>query len=174
MKVLSVKNPWAYLIMHHGKDIENRTYKTNFRGEVLIHASLKSACFEDYASIMPEHFQYNDLMTMLTRAEPTNGCILGSIRIVDCVQDSQSGWAEPGLWHWVLENPTLLPEPIPAKGMLGFWQYIPLCKRCRYGASFDGIFVLPYCKETGLTLQRDQWFQKSCSRYKEKSGGLIC
>jgi hypothetical protein len=42
MKVLSVKNPWAFLIIYYGKDIENRTRKTNYRGRIAIHASLKS------------------------------------------------------------------------------------------------------------------------------------
>lgn len=41
MKVLSIKNPWAYMIAHGIKDVENRTWKTNYRGELLIHVSGK-------------------------------------------------------------------------------------------------------------------------------------
>ena len=39
MKALSIKQPWASLIAHGIKDIENRTWKTNFRGRIYIHAS---------------------------------------------------------------------------------------------------------------------------------------
>ena len=41
MKVLSVKNPYAYLIIHGIKDVENRSWKTDYRGELLIHCSGK-------------------------------------------------------------------------------------------------------------------------------------
>jgi len=41
MKTLSVKQPWAYLLCAGIKDIENRTWKTNYRGRVFIHASAK-------------------------------------------------------------------------------------------------------------------------------------
>lgn len=39
MKALSIKQPWAALVVHGIKDIENRTWSTKRRGEVLIHAS---------------------------------------------------------------------------------------------------------------------------------------
>ena len=39
MKALSIRQPWAWLILHGGKDIENRDWATRFRGRVLIHAS---------------------------------------------------------------------------------------------------------------------------------------
>jgi len=41
MKVLSIINPWAHFIMYHGKNIENRTWKTDYRGRILIHVSKK-------------------------------------------------------------------------------------------------------------------------------------
>jgi len=40
-RALSIRQPWAYAILHLGKDIENRPWRTNFRGPLLIHASLK-------------------------------------------------------------------------------------------------------------------------------------
>ena len=39
MKALSIRQPWAWLILHGGKDIENRTWATKLRGRVLIHAA---------------------------------------------------------------------------------------------------------------------------------------
>ncbi len=41
MKALSIKQPWAWAILNAGKDIENRNWKTNFRGKFYIHASKK-------------------------------------------------------------------------------------------------------------------------------------
>lgn len=38
MKAISIKQPWASLIAHGIKDIENRSWRTNYRGRVLIHA----------------------------------------------------------------------------------------------------------------------------------------
>lgn len=43
MKALSIKQPWASLIAQGIKDIENRTWKTKFRGRIFIHASAKPA-----------------------------------------------------------------------------------------------------------------------------------
>ena len=43
MKVLSIKEPWASLIMNGTKKIETRSWKTKYRGEIYIHASLSKA-----------------------------------------------------------------------------------------------------------------------------------
>lgn len=32
-------------------------------------------------------------------------------------------WAEPGCKHWLLRDPHLWPDPVPAKGDLGLWNY---------------------------------------------------
>jgi hypothetical protein len=39
MKAISIRAPWAWAILHAGKDVENRTWPTNVRGTVAIHAS---------------------------------------------------------------------------------------------------------------------------------------
>lgn len=60
------------------------------------------------------------------------GVIIGSVEIVDCVINHENIWAEktdgydldsPIIYNWVLANPIMFPEPIPAKGKLSFWQY---------------------------------------------------
>jgi hypothetical protein len=122
MKALSIKNPWAYFIFHEGKDVENRPYPTKFRGELLIHASKKSMGLEETLFLMPKRFSYADALNLYFYAQSFNSCIIGAVGLVDCVQNSASEWAQTGCWHWVLENPVLLPRPIPAKGSLGFWE----------------------------------------------------
>lgn len=124
MKAITIKQPWASLICEGIKDVENRTWKTNYRGRVLIHASgshgkrfkvdltddqMKSAFSIIAKRCMFENFPF--------------GAIIGSVEIVDCVRDHASVWAEKGVWNWVLANAVLFPESIPCKGKLSFWDY---------------------------------------------------
>jgi len=56
------------------------------------------------------------------------GAIIGSVELVDCVINHPSIWAEKStaehyIYNWVLANPILFPEPIPAKGKLSFWNF---------------------------------------------------
>lgn len=39
MKALSIRQPWAWAILHTGKSVENRDWYTEYRGRVLLHAS---------------------------------------------------------------------------------------------------------------------------------------
>lgn len=48
MKVLSIKNPYAYWVINGIKDVENRTWKTDYRGKLLIHVSGESMRNADY------------------------------------------------------------------------------------------------------------------------------
>lgn len=128
MKAITVKQPWASLIVHGIKDIENRTWSTKFRGRVLIHAAKKEdtlaidviSCF-DGETARKLWFDINDNKLPL-------GSIIGSVEIVDCVINYESIWAqksskETTIYNWVLANPILFPEPILAKGKLSFWDY---------------------------------------------------
>ena len=122
MKVLSVTMPWAWFIMRFGKDIENRTWRTNYRGRILIHSSKKPSPYttEIIADILGEDDKEN-----WKEIYKLCGCIIGSVEMVDCVRNYISPWAERDIdmWHWVLKNPVLLEEPIPARGRLGLWEY---------------------------------------------------
>lgn len=125
MKAITIKQPWASLIATGLKDIENRSWKTNYRGRVLIHAAA-SPVKEGLAAL--NNKQLFDLMqreNWETEFENLpNGAIVGSVEIVDCVQNHPSKWAQEGFWHWVLANPVLFPEPITGvKGKLSFWEY---------------------------------------------------
>ncbi len=101
MKCLSVKQPWASLIFH-GKDIENRTWHTKYRGEVLIHVSAKSAGIPsellneeqfDYFNINPESGIW---LQELMAGKYITSAIIGKVDIVDCVTNHPSVWAEKG------------------------------------------------------------------------------
>lgn len=125
MKAITIKQPWASLIVSGLKDIENRTWKTNFRGRVLIHAG-KSVSKNGWREMNQKQIDVaaNTNMIGAKFDELPFGAILGSVEIVDCVQNHPSLWAEKGVWNWVLANPVMFPEPITGvKGKLSFWDY---------------------------------------------------
>ena len=109
MKTLTIRQPWASLIIAGVKDVENRSWPTKYRGSLLIHAGKGI-----------DHSEWTG-----TLDDMPAGVIIGVVDLVDCVRDSGSEWAEPDSWHWVLANPRPLPEPIPAKGKLGLWNVEP-------------------------------------------------
>ncbi len=127
MKAITVKQPWASLIAHGIKDIENRSWSTKFRGRVLIHAAAKGekrswGSLSDIQS--SKLLQSGSSLNKTSFSNLPTGSIIGSIEIVDCVMNHPSVWAEKGVYNWVLANPKLFPEPIPAKGKLSFWEYL--------------------------------------------------
>lgn len=104
MKALSIRQPWAWRILHEGKDIENRDWPTRFRGTFLIHAS-KGVDTADQDEVK-------------AKGMPIGG-IVGRADIVDCVNRSDSPWFF-GRYGFVLANVRPLPF-IPCKGMLGLF-----------------------------------------------------
>ena len=145
-KVLSVKQPWSFLICSGIKDIENRTWKCpqKYIGEmVLIHASAKpeNIKLEMEGQATVKEIQ---LLSALNYCDENElySAIIGSVEIVDCVINHPSIWAEPSnevykdpqiygdnkidsaVWNWVLANPIFFDKPIlNEKGKLSFWDY---------------------------------------------------
>lgn len=112
LPVISIRQPWAYHILHNGKDIENRHWATKFRGRILIHAS-KGCTRAEYEAAAG----YGPLPPL---AELERGGIVGSITITDCVDHSDSRWFF-GKYGFVLSTPKPIPL-IPLKGQLGIFQ----------------------------------------------------
>lgn len=124
MKAITIKQPWASLIVHGIKNIENRSWRTNFRGRVLIHASGSHG--RKFSVDLTDAQSKAAFATIAKETMFGNmpfGSIIGSVEIVDCVQNHPSIWADKGVYNWVLANPILFPEPIPVKGKLSFWEY---------------------------------------------------
>ncbi len=122
MKALSIRQPWAWMILHAGKDIENRERPTRFRGRVLIHAS-KGMTANEYERA------YTFAVRIGVHHRPpiakclSFGGIIGSVEIVDCVTHSDSPWFM-GTYGFVLRNPVVLPFR-PYRGALGFFEATP-------------------------------------------------
>lgn len=150
-KALSIKQPWASLIAHGIKDIENRTWKTHFRGTIYIHASgIKFKDFDDYISDEMFSFMHKKI-SALNLKKPNErqaefldrqpkSAIIGEVEIIDCVVNHPSIWAQKTevigktiegeplfggkpIYNWVLANPILYEKPIlNVKGKLSFWE----------------------------------------------------
>ena len=123
MKVLTIKQPWASLIVDNYKKYEFRSWKTNYRGKILIHAGLSI-----------ETKQLNKIKDY--NLEYIKGAIIGEAQIVDCILvddqfDKELRKINPivygndhiGNYAWQLENIKKYDEPIYVKGKLGLWNY---------------------------------------------------
>ena len=126
-KVLTVRQPYASLLVNGIKDVENRSRRTNYRGTVLIHAAKE---VHDVVSFLKTRHEFTveeiAMMTQMNDVEENDlfGCIVGSVEIVDCVQDSTSEWAERGQWHWICRNAKVFAQPVRnVKGRLGLWEW---------------------------------------------------
>jgi hypothetical protein len=140
MRVLTVRQPWAWAIIHAGKDVENRTRSLGpYRGPVAIQAALQ---YDDDAR---ERTSWEALADALAarpdaHSELARGVIVGVVDLVDehgphdgirATGRGSAGsiswgtwarcskWAEPDAHHLVFRNPRALDEPIPWKGGLG-------------------------------------------------------
>ena len=124
MKTLTIKQPWASLITEGYKKYEFRSWKTNYRGKILIHAGLALEHdmlekFKDYNLNYPKG-------VIIGEAEITD-CILvdkefnEEIRKTNPVVYGRSNHTET--YAWKLENIKKYENPIPAKGKLGLWNY---------------------------------------------------
>lgn len=132
MKALSIRQPWAWAIVHCGKDVENRTWYTGYRGEVLIHACalpprtnagrIPRALQDELVDALDAIEQLVTLVGPLSydmlRAQ--SGGIVARARIVDCVRESKSPWFV-GPWGIVLADVTPI-DIIPCRGQLGLWD----------------------------------------------------
>jgi hypothetical protein len=95
MMAISIKQPWAFLIVRGWKDIENRAWSTDYRGPLLIHASknVDRAAYQ----VLPRAMG----------AKETGG-IVGIAELVDVVTESASPWFE-GTYGFVLRDARPLP-----------------------------------------------------------------
>ena len=117
MKALSIRQPWAHLIVHGEKDMENRKWKTGLRGQVWIHAS-KTVDKQSYDDLKKKGVDLPPIEDLKT------GGIIGIAEIADCVESSESEWFS-GPFGFKLKN-RLPVEFKPCPGRLYFFEPGPL------------------------------------------------
>lgn len=124
---LSIRQPWAWLIVNGFKDVENRTWPTPYRGPLLIHAG-KTMRPAEYAWAMEfiEEFVSPDLVRQVPdMAELPLGGFVGVATLVDCVRASTSPWftcADTEDGHGFVLADARAIEFTPWKGRLGFFN----------------------------------------------------
>lgn len=125
MKVLTIKQPWATLIMQGDKRFEFRSWQTKYRGDLLIHAGkgIDKEAMKRLVKYLPDEIPL--------------GKILGKVTLVDCIRMcpefkemllkensdiyTKSSFSEN--FGWQVENVQVFDEPIEAKGHLSLWEY---------------------------------------------------
>jgi hypothetical protein len=115
VKALSLRQPFAWAVIHGGKDVENRSWHCHFRGPVLIHAA------RHWHALSPEALS-RQMGIAVPEGLPRGG-IIGRVEIVDCVNRSDSPWFT-GPYGFLLCNPIPLPFT-PCRGHLGFYDVEP-------------------------------------------------
>lgn len=110
VRMLTVRQPWAWAIIHAGKDVENRSRRTLHRGLLVIHAGLK---------VEPAGVDFIQALGISVPTEAfQGGTIQGAVNLIDCVRDAESVWAAKGQWHWVVSDPTPAVSAVLCKGQL--------------------------------------------------------
>ena len=125
MKALTIKQPWATLIMQGDKRFEFRSWQTKYRGDLLIHAGkgIDKEAMKRLAKYIPK--------------DMPSGKILGKVTLVDCIKcdddfkgkclkENKDVYAIITFiekFAWQLENAEVFDEPIEAKGKLSLWEY---------------------------------------------------
>ncbi|AZK46411.1 ASCH domain-containing protein [Paenibacillus lentus] len=149
MKAITIHQPWATLIALGEKRFETRTWDTNYRGPIAIHAGKQIdqyACEEPEikAALAKHEFKASNLPTgaviavcELAGSYQIYDTIDNGTHIVRCPNDRYDfdkveyirrpernfGWWESGSYAWELDNVRMLSEPIPAKGMQRLWNW---------------------------------------------------
>jgi hypothetical protein len=143
MKVLTICQPYAELIIRGDKLVENREWQPGgsppYRGPLLIHAG-KSKSWLNLVKVGNDEMDVEyDIMV----SEMTFGAVIGVVDLVQCLHINQLrgpycddryrqlAYHEHthGPYCWILENPRRFDPPIPCRGMQGLWDVPELTKR---------------------------------------------
>ncbi len=177
MKVITLWQPWASLVVLGHKKIETRPRNTSIRGPVLIHAAKKQITPDGIKlwNKYIEELEANDGYIL------PHGDIVGKVEIVETFKfkeplpcayspsmygphwdltDKELAFGDftPGRYGWLLDKPVAFKNPIPANGSQGWWNYefegnspaIAQCNNCGNISRFDKFFCDKTIDEDGL------------------------
>ena len=129
MKALTLKQPWASLVVYGGKLIENRTWDTNFRGRFLVHAGLgwDHGCYDwvarnigrDVADTLPYP---SDAPRGVLIGEATLIAVVAPGRTNDLQNMSDRKWHMPDQYGFVLMDVRPLRQHLPLRGYQKFFE----------------------------------------------------
>ena len=125
MKVITIKQPWATLIVEGYKRFEFRSWKTNYRGDILIHAGkgIDKEAMIRLKKYLPEEIPLGKIIGKATLTD----CIPMSKEFADMLSkendDIYTTHSFSRNYGFKLENVQKLDNPIEIKGQLGLWNY---------------------------------------------------
>lgn len=108
MRMITVRQPWAYAIVNGLKDVESRDYRPFHEGPVLVVAANRPDANAEITGVPP-------IQTL------PRGAAVGVVDIVGCETESESTWAGSAPFHWQLANARRI-EPIPWRREAGLAQ----------------------------------------------------
>lgn len=119
MKALSIKEPWASLVVDGYKTIEVRTWSTGFRGWLAVHASSKPVA--GWLQWMLE--EHHEKIPALGYAF---GAVIGAVRVIDCRplsdDDEPAAMCECAGLEGLIVDAAVRIEPVTARGALSLWE----------------------------------------------------
>jgi hypothetical protein len=124
MKMLSIQQPWANVIVYHGKNVENRARNLTMRGYFAIHASMLPR-IKDFKYLERYH------KIILDPKDVQLGAIIGVAELIDVLNPGENSkefkkWRQRENFGYVLSNIIPLKKAIPCKGGRGIW---PMTKK---------------------------------------------
>jgi hypothetical protein len=131
MKALTVIQPWATLLAIGAKRIETRSWKTNYRGPLAIHAAAR------FPKSVLELCLHPEFAMALSGQSIETGRVLAIGELVDCVdtaalvarglsdREQLFGDFSAGRYGWVIAGVQVLSPPAPVAGSLGLWDWAP-------------------------------------------------
>jgi hypothetical protein len=125
MLALTVRQPFASLIIEGVKTLEYRKRVLRLRGRIAIHAAAELASMDLIEWARATHFPRMPIGAWLeyVTALPL-GAVLGTVEICGTGPSSPSG--PPGWpYAWQLRSPVPFPAPFPARGSQNLWRWNP-------------------------------------------------
>lgn len=129
VKVFTLKQPWAQLVVEGHKKFETRSRRTNYTGELYIHASqvmhpneAQLCKTEPFKSVIANPYELK------------TGHIIGRVFVEECIptevavkeiDDKEFAFGDytAGRWAWRLSKPEILVNPVHAKGNIILWDH---------------------------------------------------
>lgn len=134
-KVITLRQPWAGLLVMGLKKFETRSWATAHRGRIYVHASAKiDAVGKHLIEDLQKYDKRFEIGSIIRKACMETGKIIGHVDIVDVHSTDEPlkpeitgseyrfGDYSPGRHYWETTNARRLFRPIPAKGQLSIWN----------------------------------------------------
>lgn len=151
MKALTLTQPWATLVAIGAKTIETRSWNTNYRGPLAIHAA---KTIPGWAAALSVQEPFESVLVQAGISEFPIGCVLATCRLIgvrrmppsftEAIEHPGWEWVAPSgrefsfplteqerafgdymilRYAWLLADVQPLPAPVPARGQVGLWEW---------------------------------------------------